>query len=38
MHKLESDQENETQNTLWDFEIWTDHPIHAERLVLPSFG
>ena len=34
MHKPESVLENETHNILWDFEIKTDHPILARRLVL----
>ena len=31
MHNLESVQENKTHNTLWDFEIQTDHQISARR-------
>ena len=31
MHNPASDQENETQKFLWNFEIQTDHLISARR-------
>ena len=34
MHKLESAQENEIHQILWDFEIQREHPILARRLDL----